>query len=1057
MILSIYNFVSKYLLIIVFLFMMMSVSQAQIMITSGEDVTPMDLVENIVGEGVQYYNVQYQGAEEAKGMFTNGYSTNIGIDAGIILTSGYASIMQGPNFNTGATGSNGMPGDATLTGLSGQSTYDASILQFDFVPESDTLKFRYVFGSEEYPEYVIALYNDIFGYFVTGPNPDGGEYNDKNVAIVPGSDPELPVAIATINNVIPSYEEYYVDNTGGLTIEYDGFTVVLTAFIKVVACEEYHIKMAIADSGDGILDSGVVLEENSFESPKIDVQLEPYPEGVADNMIEGCVEADIIFQLPNSSYAPITVCFEITEGPGYAVNGVDYEEINNCITFEEGQDSLAIHVIPIKDNIPEGPEIVEFILTNELGCEVRYDTVTFIITDYEDMVDTISPPTVICQGQEIDLWVNVANGIPPYTYSWEPEPSDNDTLTVSPDEPGEYQYIVTFTDLCLDTVSDSTTVTVFPVPDIDIGPDSALMCEGDTINLNAGGGYLAYVWQDGSIDSTYTVTQGGYYTVMVFGAGGCVAHDTLFVEEIIINVDIGNDTTICEGDSLVLYAPVGFETFEWQDGSSEATYVAKETGSYWIMVEQDGCTKKDSIYLFVDDPAIGVQLGNDTTICAGDFITLSPLSGVWDEYSYLWNTGDTIGAISITNPGTYLLEVTGPCGSSTDEIVVGNFDYPDPSLGDDIFLCNGEYEYITAATGFYSYSWNNQPPSSDNELLVSETNSYWVEVVDYNGCVGNDTIFVEVGNLVDLGPASQILCEGDSIVLNAGNGFDFYTWNGVPGDQTMAVYNGGIYKVEVGYGANTECNSEDQVTIDYFELPDASITSGDYLCAGDTMWLRAPVGNYTYYWNDVQEDNTVHIIETGGLYTLKMENICGTDSTEKNIESRDLPPVDLGEDVLLFPEESVTLDAGVYEEYVWNDDENLNDQFLTLTSADIDGADSVYVLVYDGYCYNKDGLIVEVFDVKVPAVITPNGDGENDLFMPFEDGWSGIHDHSISVFNRWGEKVWESSNFEDGWDAKHNGTLVGDGTYFWVLEVKYGPQNLSKTYKGTLSVLGTGK
>jgi gliding motility-associated-like protein len=293
--------------------------------------------------------------------------------------------------------------------------------------------------------------------------------------------------------------------------------------------------------------------------------------------------------------------------------------------------------------------------------------------------------------------------------------------------------------------------------------------------------------------------------------------------------------------------------------------------------------------------------------------------------------------------------------------------------------------------------------------------------------------------------------------LNAGAGFDFYTWNGVPGQQKMAVYGGGIYKVEVGYGANPDCNSEDQVTIDYYELPEASITSGDYLCAGDTMWLRAPVGNYTYYWNNVQEDNTVHIIETGGLYTLKMENICGADSTEKNIEARDLPPVDLGEDVLLFPEESVTLDAGVYDEYMWNDDESLNDQFLTITSSDIDGADSVYVWVFDGYCYNKDGIIVEVFDVKVPAVITPNNDGENDLFMPFDDGWSGIHEHEISVFNRWGEKVWESTDFESGWDAKHNGTLVGDGTYYWVLEVKYGPQNLSKTYKGTLSVLGTGK
>jgi len=237
------------------------------MISSGEEITPEMLVENIVGEGVQFTNVQYQGGELSKGIFTNGYSTNLGIDGGIILCTGYASILQGPNFNTGATGVNGTPGDATLTGMAGQPTFDAAVLEFDVIPGSDTLYLKYVFGSEEYPEYVLNSYNDVFGFFVTGPNPDGGEYANKNIAIVPGSDPEVYVSITTINNVIPSYPEFYVDNTGGLTIEYDGFTTVLTAWLKIVPYEQYHIKMAIADASDEILDSGVCLEENSLFTP----------------------------------------------------------------------------------------------------------------------------------------------------------------------------------------------------------------------------------------------------------------------------------------------------------------------------------------------------------------------------------------------------------------------------------------------------------------------------------------------------------------------------------------------------------------------------------------------------------------------------------------------------------------------------------------------------------------------------------------------------------------------------------------------------------------------
>lgn len=241
--------------------------QGQIMITSGEEITPELLVNNIVGDGVQVANIQFQGADSAKGVFNNGITTNLGIESGIILSSGRAPDLQGPNNSTGMSSWNDTPGDATLTAICGQPTFDAAVLQFDFFAESDTLYLKYVFGSEEYPEYVLNTYNDVFGFFVTGPNPIGGDYSSKNIAIVPGSDPELPVSIVNINNVIPSYPEFYVDNTGGLTIEYDGFTTGLFAKLPIVPGESYHIKMAIADAGDGILDSGVCLEEKSLFTP----------------------------------------------------------------------------------------------------------------------------------------------------------------------------------------------------------------------------------------------------------------------------------------------------------------------------------------------------------------------------------------------------------------------------------------------------------------------------------------------------------------------------------------------------------------------------------------------------------------------------------------------------------------------------------------------------------------------------------------------------------------------------------------------------------------------
>ncbi len=140
---------------------------------------------------------------------------------------------------------NNMPGDSLLSMLVGTVTYDACVLEFDFVPAADTAWCDFVFGSEEYPEWVGSTFNDIFGFFVSGPNPEGGNYEFKNIALIPGTD--LPVAI---NNVNPFYyPEYYVDNTGGLTIQYDGFTTVLTAKCAVIPGATYHFKLAVLMPG----------------------------------------------------------------------------------------------------------------------------------------------------------------------------------------------------------------------------------------------------------------------------------------------------------------------------------------------------------------------------------------------------------------------------------------------------------------------------------------------------------------------------------------------------------------------------------------------------------------------------------------------------------------------------------------------------------------------------------------------------------------------------------------------------------------------------------------
>jgi hypothetical protein len=238
---------------------------AQFTITS--DTNTVQLVNNFILSGVTASNILYTGAANTLGSFANGNTTNIGLTNGIIMTTGLLDTVPqiGSPVSNFANSDNSAPGCAELDNLIlGSITYNASKLEFDLVPAGNVLEFQYVFASEEYPEYVGSSFNDVFGFFINGANPSGGNYVDSNIAIIPGT--SLPVAINNVNATLNS--TYFIDNQtlNGQTIVFDGFTTVLLAQIFVNPGTTYHLKMAIADVGDGIFDSGIFLKAQSMKS-----------------------------------------------------------------------------------------------------------------------------------------------------------------------------------------------------------------------------------------------------------------------------------------------------------------------------------------------------------------------------------------------------------------------------------------------------------------------------------------------------------------------------------------------------------------------------------------------------------------------------------------------------------------------------------------------------------------------------------------------------------------------------------------------------------------------
>lgn len=241
------------------------------------------LLESLIGEGVvlKNYSITKTSGEEAFGFFEDS-KERLGMKKGLVMTTGGIIALSSKNTSQSMSNNtheraekrNGVKNNETGCKeieefLNHQKTFDACVIEFDIVPTADTLSFNYVFGSEEYDEFVGSTYNDAFAFLISGK----GITSTKNLAVVPNTD--IPVTVNSINNgsgsgsykARPSNSTFYVTNTDGhIGIEYDGMTKLMQIRQPVVAYETYHVKLAIADVGDDSYDSGVFIEGKSFVS-----------------------------------------------------------------------------------------------------------------------------------------------------------------------------------------------------------------------------------------------------------------------------------------------------------------------------------------------------------------------------------------------------------------------------------------------------------------------------------------------------------------------------------------------------------------------------------------------------------------------------------------------------------------------------------------------------------------------------------------------------------------------------------------------------------------------
>jgi len=416
--------------------------------TDNTTYTPQQLVQDVLlGSCVEAFNITASGSTQARGYFANG--NPLGITSGILLSTGTTTNARGPNSSSSISSQLLFPGDADLNAAAGVSSLDAVSLEFDFVSQNDSVVFRYIFASEEYPEFVCSPFNDAFAFLVNGI----GYAPNTNVAIIPGTN--IPVEINSVNSgsaggvnnpancASLGYSNFYRTNITPSVTQYDAFTNVLTATMVVVPCDTYHIKFVIADVGDYQYDSGVFIEAQSFsggESIGISVSS---TEGI-DDAYEGCTDGSFYFFREGNSPSTDAVTINFTVS-GIATEGVDFPIIPHSITIPANEDSAQLSISPILDAIPEGTETVILTYPDACACGLFKSDTLFLLDNAPLTVNIIAPDT-ICPAQTAAFAANAAGSVSlPFTYQWNTGQQTN-SFNVAP--AASTLYTVTVTDAC---------------------------------------------------------------------------------------------------------------------------------------------------------------------------------------------------------------------------------------------------------------------------------------------------------------------------------------------------------------------------------------------------------------------------------------------------------------------------------------------------------------------------------------------------------------------------------------------------------------------------------
>ncbi len=868
--------------------------------------SPADIVQSVVSGQTSITITNINCDNTALGTFEAGPNTDLGLEKGILLTSGSAAQASNPGAFFASTAVN-TPGDTDLDYLSqingnNSESRDACIVEMDVFASTDEITFEYIFGSEEYPNFVNSPYNDIFAFLVSGPGivGDPNIANQQNIATLPDGTFIQINSVNFLNNW-----EYFRDNQNGQSVAYGGLTSdsigvkkSLTARVQTIPCNTYHLKLAIADRQDNAYDSGVFISEIKGGSPNLGVN---YNSGI-QYLVEECVNIpdEVVISLNALIEQPAT--YDIVLG-GTATLGVDYMlTLPGSVTFSNGSEVFTFPIQALSDGLVEGTETIIIQLVRDFGCGATVlATLEIELQDnlqvqiFEDQLDT----ALVCAGNGAQMTATGAE-----TYFWQPPGIFSDASISNPTaNPDSSMWITVTGTLGLCTDVDSIYLNLID-PEINIIPEGDVLtiCATDSIVLTAVNNVNNSNLQWSSFfipipdptNPVQTIYPPPFFpfvplTVQV-ELGGCIATDNVQVEIDAFNFPVvANDTTVCQNYSVDLGTDiVGTTTnFTWtpnvglDPGNDVSGPIATPdvTTTYTLIAESATGVCKDTAEVTITVIPIDIEIQNPDTafICVGESVTLTN-TNTTAGVGVTWTPNFFMTQVSpqevVVNPPVstwYYTTLVGPTCTVTDSVLVYVDSIPDLSimampaketycLGEKILLTSPTYE--PGNFPGLQLMWDDEIPGAltpDSFLnlvfIAVETHTY-IRTTTVNACTSIDSIEIIVtpAIVIEVVPPLDTICPGEAVnlTINGPDDLEEFSWSPPNGlscaDCRNPVATPGAtttYNVQAEYqgcpvGASTTLIVPSGPV---FELQD------QFICQGDQVLLNS-INNpqATYVW-----------------------------------------------------------------------------------------------------------------------------------------------------------------------------------------------------------------